>query len=80
MSKYIDSVLWESIIPLSTSSDPLPAYTLFFFTEQDTLDSVIASCLENNCPTMMESKDTFMKAASSSYDRLLAKSSLPQSR
>jgi len=70
MSKFIDTVIHEIIIPIATSNTN-PEFTIFTFTEQDTLNDIIENSVSKDCPNLMKSKKSFMDAAADAYDNIL---------
>ena len=81
MSKYIDMVLRESILPIALkTSVQQPSHTKFYFTEQDTMQSIISGTIMHNCPTLFESKANLLSAVSAAYDNIKATSAACSSK
>lgn len=73
MSKRIDNVLRDTIIPLSDKSQQLPTITTFHFTEHDTICSVLADVISRDCPNAMAERETLVSAVGRAYDEIEAR-------
>ena len=70
MSRRIDTVMKEVIIPMSDKSQKLPAFTTFHFTEHDTLCSLLTGIINRDCPNAMHDKSALMQAMGEAFDSI----------
>lgn len=72
MSRYIDTVLKENILPVALKlPGGVPPCTTFYFTEEDSLHSVMRETIRRDCPTLFRDKETLLRAVSSMYDKIV---------
>lgn len=69
MSKKIDHVLKNLIVPLASQSS-LPPHTVFRMSEHDCLCSILTDSIIKDCPTLSVDKESIMRAMDRAYTQV----------
>lgn len=68
VSKKINAVLYERILPMADQILAAPRATSFEFTEQELLGTVLSNVIRRECPVLVSDRAAMMRAFGEAYD------------
>lgn len=68
VSRKINTVLYDRVLPLADNISGAPALTSFRFTEEELLRTVLSNIIRRECPVLASDRGAMMRAFSEAYD------------